>query len=126
MQVFLTFAALAIVITCLGLFGLSAITAAQRTKEVGIRKILGASRVIIVRLLSVEFLKLTAIANIIAWPIAYVVMSRWLQDFSYRIDIGIWAFLIATALALAIAMITISFQTFKAATANPVEALRYE
>jgi putative ABC transport system permease protein len=126
MQVFLTFAALAIVITCLGLFGLSAITAAQRTKEVGIRKILGASRVIIVRLLSAEFLKLTAIANIIAWPIAYFVMSRWLQDFVYRIDIGVWAFLIAAALALAIAMITISFQTFKAATANPVEALRYE
>lgn len=126
MQVFLTFAALAIVITCLGLFGLSAITAAQRTKEVGIRKILGASRVIIVRLLSVEFLKLTAIANIIAWPIAYFVMTRWLQDFAYRIEIGIWAFLIATSLALAIAMITISFQTFKAASTNPVEALRYE
>ncbi len=126
MQVFLTFAALAIVITCLGLFGLSAITAAQRTKEVGIRKILGASRVIIVRLLSAEFLKLTAIANIIAWPIAYFVMAKWLQDFAYRIDIGIWAFFIAAALALAIAMITISFQTFKAASTNPVDSLRYE
>jgi putative ABC transport system permease protein len=126
MQVFLTFAALAIVITCLGLFGLSAITAAQRTKEVGIRKILGASRVIIVRLLSAEFLKLTTIANIIAWPIAYFVMTRWLQDFAYRIDIGAWAFLIAAALALAIAMITISFQTFKAASTNPVDSLRYE
>jgi putative ABC transport system permease protein len=126
LQIFLTFAGLAIVVTCLGLFGLSAYAAAQRTKEIGIRKVLGASIVKIVRLLSVEFLKLVAIANIIAWPIAYLVMHRWLQDFAYRIDIGIWTFLIAAALALAIAMITISFQTIKAALSNPAETLRYE
>jgi len=123
---FSVFAGLAILIACLGLFGLASFSARQRTKEIGIRKVLGASVAAIVTLLSKEFLKLILLANIIAWPIAYYVMKDWLQDFAYRIDIGWWVFALAGGLALLIALLTVSTQAIKAALANPVEALRYE
>lgn len=125
-KVFSIFAILAIVIACLGLFGLAAFTAEQRTKEIGIRKVLGATIPNIVSMLSKEFLILVALANIIAWPVAYYIMNKWLEDFVYKTEIGINVFLIAGLVVLAIAVITVSFQAVKAATANPVKSLRYE
>jgi putative ABC transport system permease protein len=116
----------AILISCLGLFGLAAFSAEQRTKEIGVRKVLGASVGSIVALLSKEFLFLVFIALIIASPLAWWVMNTWLQDFAYRINIGGWVFFIAGAFALLIAMATISFQAIKAAIANPVKSLRAE
>jgi putative ABC transport system permease protein len=108
------------------LFGLAAFAAEQRTKEIGIRKVLGANVTGIVKMLSKEFIKWVLAANVIAWPVAYVAMNSWLQNFAYRINIGLWTFLLAGALALVIALMTVSFQAVKAAIANPVEALRYE
>ena len=125
-RVFFTFTSLSIFVGCLGLFGLAAFTAEQRTKEIGIRKVLGASVPNILILLSKEFAKLILLANIIAWPVAYLVMSRWLQNFAYRIVIEIWIFLLSAILALFVAMITVSFKAVKAALSNPVDALRYE
>ena len=125
-HVFQIFSGLAILIACLGLFGLAAFTTQQRTKEIGIRKILGASVSGIVCLLSKDFLKLVLIANIIAWPIAYYAMNQWLQSFAYRIDLGISTFILSGLIALLIALLTVSYQAIKAARANPVEALRYE
>lgn len=122
----LYFSLLAIFIGCLGLFGMSAFTAEQRTKEIGIRKVLGASVVGIVRLLSKEFLLLVGIANLIAWPIAYYSMNQWLKNFAYRVGIGWTTFALAGILALLIALITVSFQALKAAIANPVDAIKYE
>ncbi len=124
--VFSAMTALSMVIACLGLFGLSAFTAEQRTKEIGIRKVLGASVSGIVGLLSKEFVKLVLIANLIAWPAAWFAMNRWLQDFAYRIEMSWWVFALAGVSALLIALLTISAQAIKAALANPVEALRYE
>lgn len=121
---FFTF--LAIFIACLGLFGLVSFIAEQRTKEIGIRKVLGASIPGIVSLLSKEFLKWILVANFIAWPVAYLVMNNWLQNFVYRINIGIWTFVLAGLLTLLIAVLTVSYQAVKAAIANPVESLRYE
>ncbi|MCK5329051.1 MAG: FtsX-like permease family protein, partial [Candidatus Latescibacteria bacterium] len=120
------FALLAVFIACLGLFGLASFATEQRTKEIGIRKILGASVSGIVLLLSKEFTKLVLVSNLIAWPVAYWAMNRWLQDFAYRIPIGVETFVLAGVLALIIALLTVSFQAVKAATANPVQALRYE
>ena len=117
---------LAILIACLGLFGLASFTAEKRTKEIGIRKVLGASVSGIVLLLTKEFTKWVIVANLIAWPIAYFVMSRWLQNFAHHINIGIGMFLLAAALALVTALITVSFQAVKTATSNPVDSLRYE
>jgi len=125
-QVFLIFAALTILIACVGLFGLAAFATERRTKEIGIRKVLGASVSSVVSLLSKDFLKLVLAANVIAWPVAYVVMNNWLQDFAYRIEIGWRVFALAGTLALFIALLTVSAQAIKAALANPVEALRYE
>ena len=125
-HVFQIFSGLAILIACLGLFGLAAFTTQQRTKEIGIRKILGASVSGIVCLLSKDFLKLVLIANIIAWPIAYYAMDQWLQSFAYRINLGIGTFILSSLIALLIALLTVSYQAIKAARANPVEALRYE
>jgi putative ABC transport system permease protein len=124
--VFSAMTALSLVIACLGLFGLSAFTAEQRTKEIGIRKVLGASVTGIVGLLSRDFVKLVLIANLIAWPVAWFAMNRWLQDFAYRIEMNWWVFALAGVSALLIALLTISSQAIKAALANPVEALRYE
>ena len=120
------FTVLAIFISCLGLFGLSLFMVEQRIKEIGIRKTLGATVTHIVGLMSKDFLVLVGIANLIAWPASYFIMNKWLQNFVYRIDIGLWIFALAAALALFIALLTISFQTVKAATANPVDSLRYE
>jgi putative ABC transport system permease protein len=125
-KIFSYFALLAIFIASLGLFGLASFTAEQRTKEIGIRKAMGASISSIILLLSKEFVKWILIANIIAWPIAYFTMNRWLQNFAYRINIGLGTFIIAGLLALVIAVLTIGYQAVKAAKGNPVDALRYE
>ena len=120
------FAFLAIFISCLGLFGLVTFTAEQRTKEIGIRKVLGASVTGIVGMLSKDFLTLVVIAAVIAFPVAWLAMHRWLNDFAYRVNIGWWVFVIAGVIALLIALLTISFQSIKAAIANPVKSLRTE
>lgn len=120
------FAGLTIFIACLGLFGLVTFTAEQRTKEIGIRKVLGATVPNVVGLLSKDFLKLVIIANVISWPLAWWIMNKWLQDFAYRINISWWIFLLAGLAALLIALITVSFKVIKAALANPVESLRTE
>ena len=120
------FSTLAIVISCLGLFGLAAYTAERRTKEIGIRKVLGASVARISGLLSKDFVKLVLIASIIAFPIAWWIMHDWLKNYEYRIEISWWIFLEAGLLALLIAIFTISFQAIKAAVANPVKNLRTE
>jgi putative ABC transport system permease protein len=125
-KLFTTFALLAIFIGCLGLFGLSAYTATQRVKEIGIRKVLGASMTDITTMLSKDFLKLVLIAVVIALPVAWLVMHRWLQDFAYRVNLSWWVFAVAGIVALAIALLTISFQAVKAALANPVKSLRTE
>ncbi len=117
---------LAILISCLGLFGLASFMAEKRTKEIGIRKILGASVSGVVILLNREFIKWILIANIIAWPVAYYAMSKWLQGFAYRTNMGIWIFALAALAAFTIAVLTVSFQSIKAATANPADSLRYE
>ncbi len=117
---------LAIFIACLGLLGLASFAIVQRTKEIGIRKALGASILNILTLLSKDFARLVGIANIIAWPIAYYAMSRWLQNFAFRSSLAIWIFILAAAIAFFIALFTISFQSIKAAVTNPVDALRYE
>ncbi|MFD2571014.1 ABC transporter permease [Spirosoma soli] len=122
----LTFAGLAILIACLGLFGLAAFMAEQRTKEIGVRKVLGASVFSIVGLLSKDFLKLVVIAILIASPIAWYAMSQWLEDFAYKIDIEWWVFALAGLLAISIALLTVSFQSVKAALMNPVKSLRSE
>jgi len=116
----------AILIGCLGLFGLVTYAAEQRTKEIGVRKILGASVSGIVTMLSKDFAKLILIASLIAFPIAWWAMHKWLQGFAYRITISWWVFIVAAATATVIAMITISFQAIKAAIANPVRSLRTE
>jgi putative ABC transport system permease protein len=121
-----SFTIIAILISCLGLFGLATFSAEQRIKEIGIRKVLGASVSSLVGLLSKEFMKLVLIALIIASPIAWFVMNKWLQDFAYRTSIGWWVFAITSVLALVIALITVSFQAVKAALTNPVKNLRTE
>ena len=117
---------LAILVCCLGLFGLAALSAQRRTKEIGIRKVLGASVGQIVRMFSAEFIQLVAFASLIAWPVAYYALTNWLADFSYRIDLGVAAFALSTALAIGIALVTVSYQAWKAAHTNPVDALKYE
>ena len=125
-KIALVFSVLAILIACLGLFGLAAFIAEQRTKEIGIRKVLGASVSGVIRLLSKDFLKLVLIAFVIAAPAAWWFMHKWLEDFAYRINIGWWIFIAAGAIALLIALLTVSFQAIKAAVANPVKSLRTE
>ncbi len=125
-KLFFNFAILAIFISCLGLLGLASHSTIQRTKEIGIRKVLGASTSNIVNLLSIDFLKLVAISSLIAFPIAWFAMNKWLQDFAYRTGVSWWIFLIAGILATAIALFTISFQAIRAAIANPVKSLRSE
>lgn len=120
------FTLIAILISCLGLFGLSAFAAEQRIKEIGIRKVLGASVTGIVALLSRDFLKLVLVALALASPLAWWFMEKWLENFAYRIDIGWWVFVLAGAVTIAVAFLTVSFQSVKAALANPVKALRNE
>jgi len=120
------FAGLTIFVACLGLFGLAMFTAQQRTREIGIRKVLGASVSQVTRMLSKEFLQLVLIASLIAFPAAWWAMNKWLQAFAYRIDISWWMLAIAGFAAMLIALLTVSFQAVKAALANPVKSLRTE
>ncbi len=125
-KVFNAFTGLAVFIACLGLFGMASFTAERRTKEIGIRKVLGASIPNVLVLLSKESAWLILISNIIAWPLAYLVMSRWLQSFAYRTKIEIWIFLVSGATALLITLLMVSFQSIKTALTNPIDSLRYE
>jgi putative ABC transport system permease protein len=126
MTLFTWFTVLAILISCLGLYGLVSLVAVQRTKEIGIRKVLGASVTDITAMLSRDFVKLVGISILIATPIAWYVMHNWLQEFAYRTSISWWIFALAGLAALFIALITVSFQAIKAALANPVKSLRTE
>jgi putative ABC transport system permease protein len=125
-NLFVNFAVLAIFISCLGLLGLASYSTIQRTREIGIRKVLGASVSGIVNMLSQEFLILVLISALIAFPLAWFTMHNWLQDFAYRITISWWIFVFAGVLALVIAFTTVSFQAIKAALTNPVKSLRSE
>ena len=125
-QLFTVFAVISIIIACLGLFGLAAFTAEQRTKEIGVRKVLGASVTSIIGLLSRDFLKLVLVAILIASPLAWFAMNAWLQGFAYKIDIAWWVFALAGFIAIGIALLTVSFQSIKAALMNPVKSLRSE
>jgi putative ABC transport system permease protein len=125
-KLLMAFSVLAIAIACLGLLGLATFATQQRTKEIGIRKVLGASVLSLSRLLSNEFLKLVLLANLIAWPAAYFFMSRWLRNFAYRASLGLELFLFSGVLTICIAMLTVSFQSIRAARANPVNSLRNE
>ena len=125
-KIILIFSTLAILIACLGLFGLSTFIAEQRTKEIGIRKVLGSSVSGIVQLLSKDFIRLVAIAFVIAAPLAWWAMNKWLQDFANRTSISWWIFLLAGMLAFVIAIATVSFQAIKAALMNPVKSLKTE
>jgi putative ABC transport system permease protein len=121
-----TFSLLAVAIACLGLYGLASFSTTRRTKEIGIRKTLGASVADIVRLFTAEFGVLVLIANVIAWPIAYFAMQRWLTGFAYRIELGPAVFVASGLLALAIATLTVAAVAGRAARAKPITALRYE
>ncbi len=125
-RLFTTFACLAIFIACLGLLGLATYTAQQRTKEIGIRKVLGADVRNIVGLLSRDFIQLVLISILIATPISWYAMNKWLEGFAYRTEIQPWIFAVAGCMALAIAVFTISFQSIKAALTNPVSSLKSE
>lgn len=120
------FAGVAILLACLGLFGLASFSIVQRTKEIGIRKVLGATIPNLIGLLSADFLKLVILAFVAAVPVAYVVMQRWLEDFAYRTELSWWIFAGAGAAALLIALATVSYQAIRSATENPVQSLRFE
>lgn len=125
-RIFISFAVFAIFIACLGLFGLATYAAEQRTKEIGIRKVLGASVTSVAGMLSKDFLKLVLIAALFAFPLSWWAMHKWLEDFAFRIDIGWWVFVLAGFVALLIALFTVSFQAIRAAISNPVKSLRTE
>jgi putative ABC transport system permease protein len=125
-NLFLLFTVVSLFIIVIGLLGLIAFVANQKTKEIGIRKVLGASIGNILFMLSKKFMMWILFANIIAWPVAYYFMNKWLQDFAYRIDLSWWIFVLSAGIVLVIALATVSFQAIKAATENPVDALRYE
>ncbi|MDH4270441.1 MAG: ABC transporter permease, partial [Candidatus Aminicenantes bacterium] len=125
-EIVTTFTLLALFISCLGIFGLSSYTAERRTKEIGIRKVLGASVPSLVQYLSQEFVQLVAIANVLVWPVAYFVFNKWLQTFAYRITIGWWTFVLAGIFVLVVSLLTAGWQIIRAARTNPVHTLRYE
>ena len=125
-QIFISFTLMAIFISCLGLFGLASFTSEQRTKEIGIRKVLGASVSNVVLLLSKDFTKWVILANVVAWPTAFLIMNKWLQNFAYRINLAVWIFMLSGIIALIIAILTVSTKALRAAVANPVDSLRYE
>jgi putative ABC transport system permease protein len=125
-RIFIIFTVLSILIACLGLFGLAAFNAEKRTKEIGVRKVLGASVSQITYRLSADFLKLVGVAILVSLPIGWFAMNKWLEDFSYRIDIGWWVFVLAAFLAVAISILTVSYQSIKAAIVNPIKSLRTE
>jgi hypothetical protein len=120
------FTAMAIMVACLGLFGVVSFMAEQRTKEIGIRKILGARISALLILMVKEFVRLILIANLIAWPFAYFFMKKWLKNFAYKTSFDIWIFVSSGLLALVVALLTVSYRSIRAATANPVDSLRYE
>ena len=120
------FACIAVVIACLGLFGLASFTAERRTREIGIRKVLGASLPGIVRLLSGEFMGLVLLAGLLACPAAYYIMNGWLRNFAYRIDLGIATFILPVILTMAIALLTVGYRAVKAGLTDPAETLKYE
>jgi len=124
--VFKSFSLLAIFVASLGLLGLASFIYEQKTKEIGIRKVLGASIFNILKLFSQEFIKWVLIANLLSWPVIYFVMDYWLRGFAYHTPFELWVFIASTILALLVAFCTVSFQAIKAALANPVRALRYE
>ena len=123
---FKVFAGVIIFISFIGLFGLISFVATQRTKEVAIRKVLGASTLELVKMLNGSFLIMVFIANLVAWPLAYLFVSKWLSGFAYRIDISFWPFLLAMIISMAITLITVSIRSYKAAVANTIDALKYE
>jgi putative ABC transport system permease protein len=125
-QLFTGFSMLAIFIACLGLFGLATFNTLQRIKEIGIRKVLGASVPNILTLLSREIVMLVIVANVIAWPVVWYFMDKWLNTFAYRIEMNVLLYVLAAFVAIAIALITVSSQTLKAAMSNPANTLRYE
>ncbi|UCG28788.1 MAG: hypothetical protein JSV24_05365, partial [Bacteroidales bacterium] len=125
-RIFTSFSFLAIFIACLGLFGLASYTAEVRTKEIGIRKVFGATIISVILRLSREFTWLIVIANIIAWPVAYFIMKNWLKNFAYRTGIPLWIYVLAYGISSVIALLTVSFQSFRAAGRNPADSLRYE
>lgn len=125
-DIFGVFSSIAILLACLGLFGLTSFTAEQKFKEIGIRKVLGASITNIIQLLSKEFIKNILIAIIIGWPIAYYTMNNWLENFAYRVNIGIKSFVLATFLIFLLSIITVDYQILKASLKNPIDSLRYE
>jgi putative ABC transport system permease protein len=120
------FSLMAVIIACLGLFGLISFTIEQRTKEIGIRKVMGASVWNIVTILNTEFTKWIILANLVAWPAAYFIVNRWLQNFAYRTRLEGWPFVLSVAITLLLSLLTISYHSIRAAVANPVESLRYE
>lgn len=126
LDLFKAFSVLALFVSCLGLFGLTVFSAEVRIKEIGIRKVLGASGSSIILLLSKDFVLWVLLANILAWPTAYLAMNKWLQNFAYRVDINIWTFVLSALAAFLIALATISYQAFKTAVSNPVNSLKYE
>jgi putative ABC transport system permease protein len=120
------FTCLALLVSCSGLFGLASFMTSKRVKEIGIRKVLGATAGGITVLLSKQFTKWVIVSNLFAWPVAYYLLNRWLENFAYRMDLSPVPFLVSGAVALSIAILTVSFQTIKASLTNPVESLRYE
>ena len=120
------FAILTIIVACLGLFGLVTFTAEQRFKEIGIRKVLGSSAAQIVALLSKDFIKLVGISFLIAFPLSYYLMNKWLQDFAFRVEIKWYLFLLAAVITLGIAFLTIGIKSFRAASMNPIKSLKTE
>ena len=120
------FSFLAIFIACLGLFSLASHSIEQRTKEIGVRKVLGAPIKLIAWMLVSDFVRLVLISNLIAWPLAWFASKKWLESFAYRIDIEIWAFLLSAFIALVVAMLTVSYHSIRAARSNPVDSLKYE
>jgi putative ABC transport system permease protein len=125
-NIFNNFTFIAIIISCLGLYGLSAYMAQRKTKEIGVRKVLGASNLNILSNLSIEFIILVGVSNLIAWPAAYLVMKMWLKNFAYRTTLSAWTFILSGMMALVIALLTVSYQSLKVVRANPVESLRHE
>ena len=126
MRTLILFSSIAIIIACMGLFGLAAFSTQQRTKEIGIRKAVGASVSDLVRLLSLDFVTLVCVAFLIAFPIAYIAMSRWLEGYAFRIHFPWWIILLAGVLALGVTLLTVSYHSIRLAARNPIHALRYE
>ena len=125
-RVFTIFTFFAIFVACIGLLGLASFAVERRTKEIGIRKVLGASVQRLILMLSKEFAIWVTVANIIAWPVAYYAMNHWLRNFAYRTNIGVWPFILSALLMLGITGLTVSYHAIKSAMARPIEALRYE